>query len=249
MEIQDRELIDRLRKKSLMIACPMARRPAATFMFSMMQTIMATTVAGLQIQYHILVGISDLSYARNSIASAFMESDLTDIIWVDDDITWPPEAIFKLWDNEKDVIGGAYAKKTMKPLPDGRMQKEITFCLRDFETEVDTDGTFTVRGMGLGFLKVSRDAMEKIGDAYPRIKRSPEMDKLVNDEKANFYRFFHFDGFGNSEDFYFCDLWRNLGGKIWVDPSISLGHVGDYEYRVSGDFSEMIGKSLSKTDK
>ena len=38
------------------------------------------------------------------------------------------------------------------------------------------------------------------------------------------------DGEWRSEDWWFCDNWRNLGGKVMVDQTICLQHIGDYAY-------------------
>ena len=39
-----------------------------------------------------------------------------------------------------------------------------------------------------------------------------------------------------SEDYYFCHLWRNLGGEVWGDLESALTHMGSHEYH---------GKALS----
>jgi hypothetical protein len=28
------------------------------------------------------------------------------------------------------------------------------------------------------------------------------------------------------EDYSFCKRWRDMGGRVWVDPTISMGHLG-----------------------
>jgi hypothetical protein len=33
-----------------------------------------------------------------------------------------------------------------------------------------------------------------------------------------------------SEDWTFCENWRDLGGKIWVDTRVLLRHVGSYVF-------------------
>jgi hypothetical protein len=33
-----------------------------------------------------------------------------------------------------------------------------------------------------------------------------------------------------SEDYFFCDLWRQLGGQIWAAPWMRLSHLGTYVF-------------------
>jgi hypothetical protein len=40
------------------------------------------------------------------------------------------------------------------------------------------------------------------------------------------------------EDFLFCDRAREAGYEVWVDPSITLGHMGVQEY--VGNFGKDI---------
>jgi hypothetical protein len=35
------------------------------------------------------------------------------------------------------------------------------------------------------------------------------------------------------EDLTFCNKWRKIGGEIWVDHRLSIGHVGRHVYRGS----------------
>jgi hypothetical protein len=55
--------------------------------------------------------------------------------------------------------------------------------------------------------------------------------------RDHYYQFFRQDHEGReteaSEDYVFCDRWRDHGGKIFVDPTIKLGHVGSWNYQGS----------------
>ena len=33
-----------------------------------------------------------------------------------------------------------------------------------------------------------------------------------------------------SEDYHFCELWREHGGKVYANPFVKLEHVGTYTY-------------------
>jgi len=77
--------------------------------------------------------------------------------------------------------------------------------------------------------------------AYPKIKRRPlgHMSERVGD---NFHDFFRFSDGPNGEcigeDFHFCTAWRNLGGDVWIDPSIKLEHVGEHAF--TGTIAEVL---------
>ena len=46
-----------------------------------------------------------------------------------------------------------------------------------------------------------------------------------------------------AEDYAFCQRWRDMGGKVYCDVMITMGHVGKYEYAGQlGKFLEMEKK-------
>ncbi len=47
-----------------------------------------------------------------------------------------------------------------------------------------------------------------------------------------------------SEDYFFCQWWRNMGGKIWLCPWMKLQHIGTYHFK--GDLpahADFLGKA------
>jgi hypothetical protein len=44
-----------------------------------------------------------------------------------------------------------------------------------------------------------------------------------------------------SEDYIVCRKWQDLGYKIWLDPTITINHIGIKKYK--GDFNAFIKKN------
>ena len=231
---------EKLNSKFTMIVTPIARHPTRQFTASMMETTQNLIKAGLKFHIKGMAGCSDLAYTRNHLASSFLESECTDMLWIDDDIGWASQDVLRLLLSDKDFIGGAYRKK----LQSLDVNDPMAWCIKlhdDRETVTDVDGSYEVKGIGMGFVKITRKVFQTIVDANPNAKRGWES---TESEPKNFYSFFHFDGFGNGEDYSFCNLWQEYGGKVWVDPVINLIHCGDYEF--FGNVGEMVKSQEGK---
>ena len=81
-------------------------------------------------------------------------------------------------------------------------------------------------------------------DSYPDLKyednasveASERTQRLTKDIPMNDYSYGLFnpineDNKNYGEDNSFCKRWRDIGGKIWVDPKMSIGHIGKYNYK------------------
>jgi hypothetical protein len=76
--------------------------------------------------------------------------------------------------------------------------------------------------------------------AYPGLRHSaPAASGETKDRYALFDTSLK-NGEFYGEDYAFCDRWRAIDGKIWVDKDIALRHVGTTTYTVS------IGEVLVK---
>ena len=84
---------------------------------------------------------------------------------------------------------------------------------------------------------IKREVIETLIRAHPNLHYQ---DAIGLDEKYSPFKYALFDTCIDphtkeylSEDYYFCKLWRDFGGEIWADLSISLSHSGYYKF--SGD--------------
>ena len=101
--------------------------------------------------------------------------------------------------------------------------------------ELERRGRFaTGLWCGGGFMLIKREAILRLIAAYPesRYKKVHAFGNAAAEEK-----YLLFDcmseketGVYISEDFGFCQKWRDIGGKVWLDTEGSLTHVGLYNF-------------------
>lgn len=240
-ETTDRASIEarlkRARSRSLYIATPIARHPCRQYTAALTRTLVYLRDHGIRAYVQTVVGNSNLPRARNELVAAFLASDYTDLLFIDDDMGWEPNDVLRLLASDKPLIGGVGSKKVFRP-----DQDRSKWCMRMDWTkpaEQDDFGALRVDGVGTGFMKIERRVFETLRDAHPTWKRRG-WDDMPPETKLNYYAFFRFaDDYDEmGEDFGFCQAWAALGGQVWVDPLIRLIHVGEHEF--TGDFTALF---------
>lgn len=171
-----------------------------------------------------MVNESLISRARNTLTAKFLDmSEATHLFFVDADIGWEPWHLLVLLNRDKDVIGGLYPMKTMP----------IKWVVNGFEgAEEGPDGLQEVSKAGTGFLLMKKNVFEKL-KSHPAVKQykndiglDPKYDqhlKTYFDTAVRQNRYY-------SEDWTFCENYRDIGGKIWVDKRVLLRHSGSYVF-------------------
>jgi hypothetical protein len=171
-----------------------------------------------------LTNESLISRARNTLTAKFLNNkDSTHLLFIDADIGFEPWHILVLLNRQVDVIGGLYPMKSMP----------IKWCVNGFDgAEEGDDGLQEVSKTGTGFLLIKRDVFEKL-NAHPATK--PFINDIGLPQELNTYMKTYFDTAVRenryySEDWTFCENWRDLGGRIWVDKRVLLRHTGTYTF-------------------
>ena len=180
------------------------------------------------------IGNSDIAGSRAAIVATFYRSDADVLVFIDDDIFWERGDLIKLIDYPVDLVGGIYPKKT-DPL-----QWPIK-TLRTDRIDIHNDtGLAEVAGLPGGFMKISRNCVEKMIQAYPK-----KTLRSNNDDSTEFWPLFDpldIPGDRLSEDFSFCERWRRIGGKVWADFEMEMSHIG---YKV---FKGSLGNYLRSVE-
>lgn len=229
----------RARSRKVMIGTPVARAPALEYTLAFAETSVHLDRSGIAFASQFVVGSSNLPRARNEIVARFLASDCTDLLLIDDDMGWAPEAVIRLLASDKPVIAGVGRKRVDKPNSDPEV-----WCFAPLDgarlVQDDDMGAIEVNAVGTAFMKIERAVLEAMIAAHPTWKRDGH-DQMPEPVKAKYYQFFRFDPDDTmelGEDYVFCRRWRDLGGRIYIDPTIALSHVGSKTW--TGCIAELL---------
>lgn len=212
--------------------------------------------AGLSLKILFKDGDALITRARASLVSQFLDDpDATHLLFIDADIGFEPEQVWRLLQCGADICAAIYPIKridwdkvkstieTARPNP-AAAALQYVFEVDDPTAVVEKGGFVKVRYAGTGFLMIRRQALEQMCARYPNLKY--KRDHSIDAATASDNRFALFecmigeDGTYLSEDFAFCKRWIDIGGEIWADLASKLNHVGPLMFR--GDLaSQFVG--------
>jgi hypothetical protein len=221
----------RARSRKVMIATPIARAPAWQYTLALCDTVVMLEQLGMAYGRQFVIGSSNLPRARNELCAYFLASQCTDLLFIDDDMEWKPNDVIRLLASDKPIAAAVGRKRVDKPNTDPAVWCGEPDVGDDGLCVQDAMGFVRFRKVGTGFLKIAREAFEALIAVHPEWK-SPGHLGLPPNVSGAYHKFFRFadDASETGEDFTFCAAWAALGGEIWVDPSIHLGHVGEKVY-------------------
>jgi hypothetical protein len=245
------EDLDYLQKIKLHIATPCyGGMCGSDYAMSVFKFVNLASSLGLQISIQQLSNESLITRARNLLADHFLKNtDATHLMFIDSDINFEPIDVIKLVLRKKEIIGGAYPIKQINwetilknkdsidsveglmyssssyvvNLPQYTVEKSV---LLGGKIELD-NGLLEVTGLGTGFVLIQREVFEKMEKYYDNDWFLYE-DKKVHlffdtaiEEQTREYL---------SEDYFFTRRWLQLGGFVWIEPTVSLIHTGYYRF-------------------
>ena len=142
---------------------------------------------------------------RETIVAQFMNDsrDFTHLFFVDSDMVFEPDVLDKLLAHDKDIVGARYFKRQ------GVEKEPVVKTRYDMPGVQMPNHIFKNYAAATGCLLIKREVFEKI----PRPWFS-----MGTPEKQE------------GEDIYFSRRARECGIEIFLDPTLSVGHVGEFTY-------------------
>ena len=199
----------------------------------------AAREASIEVHFQFLANESLIQRARNFLCDFFMKSDCTHLMFIDADIQFDPADVLRMMATDVDLIGGVYPKKMLHWERMGTLSTaQLTALQRgDQSPLLDVVNTSIlesdvvkqidrVRWVGTGFMLIKRVVMERMQ------ANNPERTFLANGQRM----FTYFDcALWNdtylSEDYYFCERWRELGGTVHSAPWTKCVHWGTFGFK------------------
>jgi len=193
--------------------------------------------------------------ARNKLVDNFLkQKEYTHLFFIDADIIFQPQEFIRVLLFDKPLTAAGYPIKHEDPIEEGDASQGwcINFPLGKYDLKDNDKGFKKVNYAGTGFMCIERQVFEKIVKEYPSIEYQTDVRAKIDDKRDSYkdiqgkkeYAFFDCGIQGNgilkdpentqrylSEDYYFCQLWKQCGGEIWADLTSNLKHIGikDYE--------------------
>ncbi len=168
--------------------------------------------------------------ARSRIANFFINNtDYERILFIDSDIGFNPEDVFKLLESSKDITCGAYP---MKGIP-------LRYNYNISQPEVVEGELLKIDNIGFGFVLIHRKVFEDISIRYrDELKYYPATNNSsYPPTEKEFHNSYHYflelkkDMCYLPEDFSFFERAKNVGYHSWLNTTIRLSHVGSHVYQ------------------
>jgi hypothetical protein len=252
--------VEELRKNKIFVATPMyGGMSHGMFVKSCLDLQAICGQYGIETRFSFIFNESLITRARNYLVDEFLRAEgFTHLLFIDSDIHFDPRDVIALLAMDKDVIGGPYPKKSIKwssikegvkrnpNIEPGEMEKlagDFVFNPAPGTEKFSVAEPIDVLEIGTGFMMVKRSVFSQMQEAFPMIKYKPDHVGQANFDGSR-YIHAYFDtvidtkdsitGGGSerylSEDYMFCQMWRRIGGKIWLCPWMRTHHIGTYAF-------------------
>ena len=263
--------------KHLFIATPCyGGQVTEPYLRSMVRLILLMNRFNVKFTMSTLANESLITRGRNTLVSFFMENkDATHLMFIDADIEFNPEDVLRMLAYDKPIIVGAYPKKALNwdsilqaartpglnetpETIEGHSSNYVTnFAFQEDENGNKMpsvqikDNLIKLLDGGTGFMTIKKDVIQQMFDHYPETKYNNDLNI---DQKFEPFMYALFDCIIDpdtrrywSEDYTFCRRWQQMDGEIWLDPRVSLNHVGHYTF--NGNVRKMLtGEARVQTE-
>jgi hypothetical protein len=150
-------------------------------------------------------GSKDIGEVRQEIVEDALKHDYDRVLFIDSDIILTPHTFIKLFNSGKDMVTGVYYTKS-EPSQPVIFKKTGDGCYVNYPK----DEIVEIESAGLGCCLIKTEIFKTL-----RTKGEETFFKLNPISVKNF----------EGEDFFFFNLCKKHGIKLWCDTSLQVGHI------------------------
>ena len=220
------------------------------FLVSLLQLQSECAQRGIECFVDFVGNESLVQRARNILTARFLKSNATHLLFIDADIGFRPDTVFRLLDSQKDIVTAVYPKKAFdweavalklkdpstKEAPH-MMGLDFNINLTNNSAKVDK-GFVSVLDSATGFMMITRGVLERMAARYESTLRCVNdlpgnrddpgypkeyvalFDCMIDKDTRRYL----------SEDYAFVRRAQEMGVEIWADIASPLCHVGNYSF-------------------
>lgn len=179
-----------------------------------------------------------ISAARATMLRSALDDKADIVVFIDYDVSWKPGDLLKLIQTEGDCVAGTYRCKiddeeymgTVESGPDGTPKVR------------PSDGAILAKTVPAGFLKVTKEGVNKFMEQYPELCYGPRYHLSVD-----LFNHGAHEGLWWGEDYAFARRYRDKCGEIWIVPDLDIDHnTKDTVYR--GNFHRYLCRQPGGSD-
>ena len=205
--------------------------------------------------------------SRNRGAEKSVDANAKFLLFIDSDMVFEDDSLIRLIKQDRDIISGLAVSRAAPFTPVAKMRKPNG----DYEVKsgLDEGRLLEVDGVGAAFLLVKTHVFKALPQPYfaiPAINQRQDYEQLIREVESLRKSYAEAPEMMRSrldaiikthnakpknralvgEDYYFCELARDRGFKIYVDTSVHIGHIGEtaftldhyLDYREQRDIKE-----------
>jgi predicted O-methyltransferase YrrM len=217
-----------------MLATPVTEKPNCNYVNSLAGTVETLVRADVRLHHRILQGCCHVDDARNYLIRDFLQSECTDLLFLDADMGWLPNNVLRVLKAPGDIVAGVYCHKS----------DQETYPFHPFvgrTTTANEHGLFEMPKAATGFMRIRRHVIEAL---YEREKAKGRLIWLDGDNEnqnrlpvariceRGFVRELGLEGLSANEasqsgDYVLCLKARQLGFQVFIDPEMGFSHAGE----------------------
>lgn len=148
-----------------------------------------------------------ISENRNYIATHAINNGCTHLLFIDDDMVFPPDTLERLLNHQKEIVGVVYHSRKFPPEPTVVLENGSVLKSENIPKE-----PMKCQHVGTGIMLIDLNVFKKIDRPWFTTETHETGWTLVG------------------EDAFFCTQARNKGIEVWCDPTLDIKHIGDFLY-------------------